>query len=285
MQFYLTALDRQAREEGEGPSIGIIFRHCTFSGNSADRGGGIYIESSFFDRIKVYDSILFGDDARSSTTRDEWDTGYETFYKYLGIKYTDVLQEIREFVYSEGNFAADPSFVDPVDASHAPTSTGDYHLQPGSPCEGSADPSSTVDTDIDGQMRPLGSSARDCGADEIDIVRAAKAPVSITIDMPELTASGPVAIPPAPSGIADPGEPAAISAPTFVEREDGYLLVGSGVRVAEADESASRVGKGWESRNSGRPLGMPTSVPLAVGFASMAALAWKAVMDLLRSLH
>ncbi len=58
----------------------------------------------------------------------------------------------------EGNIDADPLFVDP--------STGDYHLQPNSPCIDAADPASTVATDFDGDARPQGDRA-DMGADEV----------------------------------------------------------------------------------------------------------------------
>jgi len=57
-----------------------------------------------------------------------------------------------------GNLTDDPLFVSPF--------TGNYHLQPNSPCEGAADPGATLTSDFDGDARPFGTG-RDIGADEI----------------------------------------------------------------------------------------------------------------------
>jgi hypothetical protein len=43
--------------------------------------------------------------------------------------------------------------------------SGDYHILPGSPCIDAGDPGSSLDHDIDGQARPLGTGP-DIGADE-----------------------------------------------------------------------------------------------------------------------
>lgn len=51
----------------------------------------------------------------------------------------------------DGNLDADPRFVAPVAASSAPTTTGDYRLQFGSPAIDGNSLSVTVATDLDGK--------------------------------------------------------------------------------------------------------------------------------------
>jgi hypothetical protein len=61
-------------------------------------------------------------------------------------------------VTGTGNISMDPRFVNPAQSN--------YHLQAGSPAIDKADPASTMDVDIDGDVRPQGSG-RDMGADEV----------------------------------------------------------------------------------------------------------------------
>jgi hypothetical protein len=61
-------------------------------------------------------------------------------------------------VTGTGNINMDPRFVNPTQSN--------YHLQAGSPAIDKADPASTMDVDIDGDVRPQGSG-RDMGADEV----------------------------------------------------------------------------------------------------------------------
>jgi hypothetical protein len=56
-----------------------------------------------------------------------------------------------------GNLNMDPKFVAP--------SAGDFHITANSTCKDTADPSATLSTDFDGDMRPQGTG-RDIGADE-----------------------------------------------------------------------------------------------------------------------
>lgn len=56
------------------------------------------------------------------------------------------------------NINVDPLFVRPTD--------NDFHLMPNSPAKDAADPSATLDRDIDGDARPQGDR-RDMGADEV----------------------------------------------------------------------------------------------------------------------
>jgi hypothetical protein len=61
-------------------------------------------------------------------------------------------------VTGTGDINMDPRFANPAQSN--------YHLQAGSPAIDKADPASTMDVDIDGDMRPQGSG-RDMGADEV----------------------------------------------------------------------------------------------------------------------
>jgi hypothetical protein len=61
-------------------------------------------------------------------------------------------------VAGTGNINMDPLFANPAQSN--------YHLQAGSPAIDKADPASTMDVDIDGDVRPQGSG-RDIGADEV----------------------------------------------------------------------------------------------------------------------
>ena len=58
-----------------------------------------------------------------------------------------------------GNIAVDPLFTAPITTTMVPTTTGDYHLQPGSPAINAGDSLSvTVGTDLAGNPRIIGSA-------------------------------------------------------------------------------------------------------------------------------
>ena len=119
------------------------------------------------------------------------------------------------------------------------------------------------------------------GSDEIGAVAAAKGgPVSMTLDDPVYEEADPMELPPAPAGIEVTPDELAPTQPFFETNGDGFLLLGSTAR-----EDEPRITKGYVSSRADAPLGLPASAPLAVGFASFAALAWKAILDLLRSLR
>jgi len=134
--------------------------HCTIAENNADtKGGGILcgVDSS----PTVTNCILWGD---SASQGPEIYIGNEDYPSTLTVSYSDV-QGGQSAAYVEsgctlswgsGNIDSDPLFID--------ASNGDYHLSVTSPCI-DAGTNAGIDTDIDGQYRPMGAGY-DMGADE-----------------------------------------------------------------------------------------------------------------------
>lgn len=69
-----------------------------------------------------------------------------------------LFSEGDELVAGMGNLQADPLFAN--------ISSGDYHLQLGSPAINAGNPFASIETDIDGQPREVSNSSPDIGADE-----------------------------------------------------------------------------------------------------------------------
>ncbi|MDA3936999.1 MAG: hypothetical protein PF636_09145, partial [Actinomycetota bacterium] len=138
------------------------FTNCTIAGNSADIGGGLYLSAWSGDNPKVHNSIVWGNDSRSSVIDQIDGIGFSR----MSVYYTDIDQGFTAFGNQGGNMRSTPFFVNLVDASNAPTSTGDYHLQEISPCEGQASAVFSPADDIDGDIRPQ-NGGYDMGSDEI----------------------------------------------------------------------------------------------------------------------
>ncbi len=259
--------------------FGTTYQFCTFSGNSADRGGGLYIQNTWFDRLRVLSSIMYGDDARSSTTADEIDGGQ---YVYMSrVQYTDIYQDVSGFNYTDGNYTADPMFINPVSASSAPTSTSNYHIQLGSPCEGSADPSATVAVDIDSQTRPQGSAVRDSGADEIDLPTALER--SFLISPPSSTPAG------MKTTQIDSTQGSGSLSPADAQVGPQTPLVASGVATddsevaahgpdATAQEESSDVIAPPQDPSQNEAPARPATIPAAFGLASIVGLALRRIL-------
>jgi len=105
--------------------------NCTFSRNSAQIGGAMNFESGS-ESLLLTNSVLWGDTPQEISIGDASAT----------VTYSD----IQGGWAGEGNIDADPLFVDP--------DSGDYRLQPCSPCIDAADnysvPPDTLDLDGDG---------------------------------------------------------------------------------------------------------------------------------------
>jgi DNA-binding beta-propeller fold protein YncE len=154
--------------------------NCTFSGNSAtDYGGGMCNDSV---SLSVTNCILWGDGAP---------TGAEIYNNTVTatVSYSDIEGSggsgagWNSSIGTDGggNIAADPTFVSPVAASSAPTTTGNYRLQAGSPCINTGNTAavpSGVTTDLDGNPRFVsvaGTETVDMGAYEY------QGPVALTV--------------------------------------------------------------------------------------------------------
>lgn len=146
----------------------LTYTNCTFGGNRAGNlGGGMYVNFANVGQITIRNCVMWGDDASASATRDEIDGGAS--YTNTVLQYTDINQQYTVFASQTGNMTSDPLYVNGRPASEAATTAGDYHLQPGSPCEEAASATYAPADDIDGDERPqpVGTGADDMGSDEI----------------------------------------------------------------------------------------------------------------------
>ncbi|MEI6777728.1 MAG: choice-of-anchor Q domain-containing protein [Chloroflexales bacterium] len=126
--------------------------NVTISGNSASAsGGGTYNHDS----ITIQNSILWGNAAISGA--EIFDANAASTVNYsLGV---------WGYV-GTGNLDTDPLFIAPIDATSAPTTTGDYRLQAASPAINAGDNSAnTTPTDLDGNPRII-EGTMDMGAYE-----------------------------------------------------------------------------------------------------------------------
>ncbi|MFO7740809.1 MAG: choice-of-anchor Q domain-containing protein [Anaerolineae bacterium] len=137
--------------------------NVTFSGNQATGYGGGMVNSD--SNPMLVNAILWGNEAPTDPE----------IYN-LGTSAPDVRHSnIQGGHPGTGNIDANPLFVDPVDASEAPTTDGDYRLTEGSPAvDVGFDDAVVVTTDLDGNPRIVdgtgdGSAVVDMGAYELQI--------------------------------------------------------------------------------------------------------------------
>ena len=129
-----------------------IVTNCTFSGNSADYGGGM-LSSSSSSSPTVINCILWGNTASDGNEIALFSSST------IDVNYCDV-QGGQAGIYNDGsgtinwgsgNIDADPMFFD---ALNPDPNLRDYHLRPGSPCIDAGDntalPADTADLDNDG---------------------------------------------------------------------------------------------------------------------------------------
>jgi len=135
--------------------------NVTIAGNyAANRGGGVYDMGS---SSTITNSILWGNLAVTAGHQLYDDGGAPMIITFSDIQGSSVS--------GVGNIDVDPLFVTPVDPATAPTTTGDFHLQRGSPAIDSGDNGVCLSIDLDGNNRPIdgdldGSAMCDMGAYE-----------------------------------------------------------------------------------------------------------------------
>ncbi len=130
--------------------------NVTFSGNQASDGGGMYSEGNNGDSSpSLTNVILWGNTADSN--------GKQLYNSYATpvLSYTLIQSSTHDIynigattvTYGTGILTTDPQFIAPIDASEAPTTTGDYRLQADSPAIDAGAPTGCPATDLDGHPR------------------------------------------------------------------------------------------------------------------------------------
>jgi|GEM_PF-3128721 len=117
---------------GEGSSCQI--RWCTFAGNHAEQTGGGLTIGYVYATCSVDHSILWGNCADSE--------GDQVYLAYTSCEITFSCSDVDtlgiegpgDVTLQADNIFTDPVFCDSEDCSSAPTTAGDYHLRPCSPC-------------------------------------------------------------------------------------------------------------------------------------------------------
>ncbi len=149
-----------------------IMTNVTFSGNRATTNGGAIINTSVTGGIcapTLKNVIMFGNSATTGTQIYN-NNATPTISNSLiqgGITGSGVYNTgTSSITDGGGNIDADPLFVNPIPASSAPTTAGDYHLQLCSPAINKGDNSAvSAPTDPDGNPR-IFDSIVDIGAYE-----------------------------------------------------------------------------------------------------------------------
>jgi hypothetical protein len=127
----------------------FVLTNVTFAGNNSSQGAAIYNLNSDA-AVTLTNCIVWDNRSRFSSTGS------------FTVRYSD----IQDGFAGTGNIAADPQFVAPVDYHNAPTTTGDLHLQFGSPAINTGDNTAvSTATDLDGNPRIVDSTV-DMGAYE-----------------------------------------------------------------------------------------------------------------------
>ena len=129
---------------------------CTVSGNMASEGGGLITSSA----PRVVNSIFWGNAAAGSGQQ------ILSLSAPLSVSHSDV----QGGWTGEGNIDAAPLFLDPRNASAAPTAGGNYLIAAGSPCIDAGADTGGSSYDITGDPRPQGAGW-DIGSDEFALLR------------------------------------------------------------------------------------------------------------------
>ena len=124
----------------------VNFYNCTFSDNTAGKGGAIHIAEG---SAEIINCILWGDIATPNKELDYFQCPPPT------VKYCDIDQD--GYAGSNGNIRQDPLFVDPINSN--------FHIKGISPCINTATGTGAPINDLEGTPRPQGAGF-DMGAYE-----------------------------------------------------------------------------------------------------------------------
>jgi predicted outer membrane repeat protein len=167
--FSNNSVDVSASEERRGGAIfsavcSSMMTNCVFSNNSCQDGGGMYNLDS---PLAVTNCTFFGNSlggaihnnggSPTMTNCILWNDSPSEIYNEGGSDPIVTYSDIQGGYAGEGNINVDPQFVNP--------SSGDLHLQRGSPCIDAGYSISGLTHDFEGDPRPSGLGF-DIGADE-----------------------------------------------------------------------------------------------------------------------
>ena len=139
-----------------GSNIAVV--SSTVSGNMAGvDGGGLWAAES---AATVVNTIVWGNAAAGNNDQVNLASGT------LAVSHSDV----EGGWTGDGNIDAAPLFLDPRNASAAPTAGGDYRIAAGSPCIDAGADTGGSSYDITGDPRPQGAGY-DIGSDEVALLR------------------------------------------------------------------------------------------------------------------
>ncbi|MFN2283536.1 MAG: InlB B-repeat-containing protein, partial [Anaerolineae bacterium] len=138
-----------------GPRLSLT--NVTFSSNRADQGGGILTTQGALTLTNV---ILWGNTAITGTQMYMVATDTVLNTTLIQSSTNAIYDPDGTLTYGPGILTDDPQFVNPITATVAPTTLGDYHLQMSSPAIDAGDNAAVagITTDLDGNPRILGGT-------------------------------------------------------------------------------------------------------------------------------